>query len=206
MYSLENQQLTAKHKLFDISEVVGHQMSTINNTKSHFGTLPITSNQVELLLYFIKYILPSNDIVILLTVFSNELPKSLPISILEKILNEYKTFAQKPNSNSIEFKIKFNQIIKFNEIEFQKNLINNLNTDLNQIKNLMNNNLEQVLERNERIGLLVNKTDRINNLSNTFRSSTVKVKRKMWWNNFKFWFILSVSIIIALFVIYLIIR
>jgi hypothetical protein len=162
---------------------------------------------MDLFLYFIKDVLPTNDIVIVVTCFSPELPTSVPITVLEKALSEFKKHSEETgNYGQFEFKIKFNQIIKFHELEFQNNNINNINKDLSQVRNIMNDNIEQVLERSERINLLVNKTDRINNMSNNFRMSSVKAKRKAWWQKIKFWFIITVAAIIALFIIYALIR
>jgi vesicle-associated membrane protein 7 len=43
----------------------------------------------------------------------------------------------------------------------------------------------RVLERGERINLLVSKTDRMNNNSLVFRKRAANVQRSMWWKNVK---------------------
>ncbi|ODV73051.1 synaptobrevin family protein CYBJADRAFT_117739, partial [Cyberlindnera jadinii NRRL Y-1542] len=57
--------------------------------------------------------------------------------------------------------------------------------ELERTRQVMEDNIERVVERNERIGLLVDKTDRLTELSNGFRGSATRVKRAMWWHNFK---------------------
>lgn len=153
-------------------------------------------------MYFLKDILKnSNDLVTILAICPNNIPKSLPILLLDNIMREFLTYKQ-TNSSNIEFKIKFNQIIKFQIQQFNSNLINQSSNELNNLKYLLNNNIEQVMERNERIQLLVNKTDNLNTLSSTFKSNSTRVKRKFWWQNVKFWVFLSVSAVLV-FIVFL---
>lgn len=201
MYSHENHAVIAQYNLKDAGEIVASQSSVINASKSLVGNLPIQIHNLDLSLYYIKYILPTNDIVIVLTLFSSEIPKSFPINVLESLLKDYKEYRETTSSN-VEFKVRFNQIIKFHEAEFQRSYLELTKNDINQVRTVMNDNIEQVLERNERINLLVNKTDRINNMSNTFRTSAIKVKRKMWWQNIKFWAVLIFVALVLLFVLF----
>lgn len=75
-------------------------------------------------------------------------------------------------------------------------------SELNDLKKIMNDNVDRIMERNERIGLLVNKTDKINSNSNAFKRRTLLLKRKLWWNTIKFKAILA---FIVTFVGYLVI-
>ncbi|ODV63486.1 synaptobrevin family protein [Ascoidea rubescens DSM 1968] len=72
--------------------------------------------------------------------------------------------------------------------------------ELNNIKKIMNENINKIIERDERIGLLVNKTDKLNFNSNTFKKRTTHLKRKIWLNDLKFRLIVA---FIALFFLYL---
>jgi vesicle-associated membrane protein 7 len=58
-------------------------------------------------------------------------------------------------------------------------------TELNQVKNIMVQNVEQILSRGERIELLVDKTDVMAGQATAFRRGARNVRRQMWWRNTK---------------------
>lgn len=57
--------------------------------------------------------------------------------------------------------------------------------EIEQVKTIMIENVERVMERGERINLLVSKTDRMNNNAVEFRKRSSSVKRSMRWANVK---------------------
>lgn len=67
--------------------------------------------------------------------------------------------------------------------------------ELNQVKDIMVQNVEQILSRGERIELLVDKTDVMAGQATAFRRGARSVRRQMWWRNKK---ILGLSILVAL--------
>lgn len=68
-------------------------------------------------------------------------------------------------------------------------------TELNQVKDIMVQNVEQILSRGERIELLVDKTDTMANQATAFRRGARSVRRQMWWKNSK---ILALSVVVGL--------
>jgi vesicle-associated membrane protein 7 len=68
-------------------------------------------------------------------------------------------------------------------------------TELNQVKDIMVQNVEQILSRGERIELLVDKTDVMAGQATAFRRGARNVRREMWWRNRK---IVALSVIVAL--------
>lgn len=86
------------------------------------------------------------------------------------------------------------------DVEGGKNEVGELGKEIDQVRNIMVENVERLLERGERINLLVSKTDRMNNSSLQFRRRTVSVKRKFWWKNIK---LLALLIIVAMGIAYL---
>lgn len=58
-------------------------------------------------------------------------------------------------------------------------------TELNQVKDIMVQNVEQILSRGERIELLVDKTDTMASQATAFRRGARSVRRQMWWKNGK---------------------
>jgi vesicle-associated membrane protein 7 len=74
--------------------------------------------------------------------------------------------------------------------------------ELNQVKDIMVQNVEQILSRGERIELLVDKTDNMATQATAFRRGARTVRRQMWWRNSK---ILALSVLVALFLLYIIV-
>lgn len=57
--------------------------------------------------------------------------------------------------------------------------------EIEQVKDVMVHNIERVLERGERIELLVDKTDNLNQQAFAFKKRSTQLKRAMWWKNTK---------------------
>ncbi|RKO97566.1 hypothetical protein CXG81DRAFT_7021, partial [Caulochytrium protostelioides] len=53
--------------------------------------------------------------------------------------------------------------------------------DLDDVKATMAHNIERVMERGERLDVLVNKTDALTNASTMFRRTTRQVRNESWW-------------------------
>ncbi|KAJ7621317.1 VAMP/synaptobrevin-like protein [Roridomyces roridus] len=68
-------------------------------------------------------------------------------------------------------------------------------TELNQVKDIMVQNVEQILSRGERIELLVDKTDVMAGQATAFRRGARSVRRQMWWKNTK---VMALCVIVAL--------
>ncbi|CAL1710957.1 unnamed protein product [Somion occarium] len=58
-------------------------------------------------------------------------------------------------------------------------------SELAQVKDIMVQNVEQILSRGERIELLVDKTDSMASQATAFRRGARTVRRSMWWKNTK---------------------
>ena len=62
----------------------------------------------------------------------------------------------------------------------------------------MTRNIEGLLERGERIDLLVDKTDRLGGSAREFRVRSRGLKRKMWWKNVKLMALLGFVVVLIL--------
>jgi len=67
--------------------------------------------------------------------------------------------------------------------------------ELNQVKDIMVQNVEQILSRGERIELLVDKTDVMAGQATAFRRGARTVRRQMWWKDKK---VLGLSVLVGL--------
>ena len=63
--------------------------------------------------------------------------------------------------------------------------IGRVRAQINDVKDVMVQNIEKVLERGEKIELLVDKTDRLNQQAFKFERQSKRLKNAMWWKNMK---------------------
>ncbi|KAF9993539.1 hypothetical protein BGZ79_001764 [Entomortierella chlamydospora] len=79
--------------------------------------------------------------------------------------------------------------------------IKHVQGEIEQVKDVMVQNIERVLERGERIELLVDKTDNLNQQAFVFKRRSSMLKRTMWWKNVKLMVLLGVSIVVLTYLV-----
>eukprot|EP01114_Cavostelium_apophysatum_P001559 TRINITY_DN1135_c0_g1_i1.p1 TRINITY_DN1135_c0_g1~~TRINITY_DN1135_c0_g1_i1.p1 ORF type:complete len:272 (+),score=49.25 TRINITY_DN1135_c0_g1_i1:187-1002(+) len=70
--------------------------------------------------------------------------------------------------------------------------------EIEDAKAIMVKNIDKVLERGERIEMLVSKTEDLHQQSQSFKKKSTQLKRKMWWQNARLCIVLIVIVIIIL--------
>lgn len=68
-----------------------------------------------------------------------------------------------------------------------------------EVKDIMVQNIEKVLDRGEKIDMLVDRTAQLNMTAQRFQKNARDVRRTMWWRNVKVW---ALIVLIAAFVIW----
>ncbi|KAI7888672.1 synaptobrevin-domain-containing protein [Mucor mucedo] len=63
--------------------------------------------------------------------------------------------------------------------------------EIDQVTDIMTHNIERVLQRGERIDLLVDKTDGLSQQAFAFKKRSTILKRRMWWKNMKIMTLIS---------------
>ncbi|KAL0559289.1 hypothetical protein IC582_003890 [Cucumis melo] len=63
--------------------------------------------------------------------------------------------------------------------------LNRLKGEMSQVRNVMMDNIEKVLERGDRLALLVEKTTNIQGNAVRFRRQSRRYRNTLWWRNFK---------------------
>jgi vesicle-associated membrane protein 7 len=71
--------------------------------------------------------------------------------------------------------------------------------EIEDVRHIMTENIERVLERGERIDLLVDKTDRLGGSAREFRVRSRGLRRKMWWKNVRLMVLLGVVVAFLLY-------
>lgn len=77
--------------------------------------------------------------------------------------------------------------------------LNRLKGEMSQVRSVMIDNIDKVLERGDRLALLVEKTSTMQGNSIRFKSQSRRYRNTLWWRNFKF---MIVMVLILLFIIY----
>ncbi|CAG8177404.1 unnamed protein product [Penicillium salamii] len=72
--------------------------------------------------------------------------------------------------------------------------------EIDSVRDIMTENIDRVLERGERIDLLVDKTDRLGGSAHDFRLRSRGLRRRMWWKNTK---LMIMMVVVVIFLLYL---
>jgi len=78
--------------------------------------------------------------------------------------------------------------------------INLARSELASVKDIMIKNVGEILNRGERIELLLDKTDNLSAQSSAFRKRSQVLRRKMWWKNTR---MIALSALVVVIVIYI---
>ncbi|XP_060103335.1 vesicle-associated membrane protein 8-like [Heteronotia binoei] len=83
-------------------------------------------------------------------------------------------------------------------------VISTLQVHVDDVKNVMTQNIEKVLNREERLSELADRSGDLETAAHGFHKTTARVSRKMWWKNTKLIIIIAVVVlIIVVFIILL---
>ncbi|XP_066919357.1 uncharacterized protein [Clytia hemisphaerica] len=140
--------------------------------------------------------------------------KTMPYGYLAEIKNKFMggTLRERAfHCNAYELKHDFSPVLmqqmrRFNRGDVEANSkVKNLQKDVDTVKSVMTENIGKLLERGEKLDVLVDKTEDLSKSSESFARSAKKVRRKMWWQNKKMCLILSCVLFVILSIITLVI-
>ncbi|CAG5867719.1 unnamed protein product [Menidia menidia] len=76
-------------------------------------------------------------------------------------------------------------------------------SQVNEVKVILKDNINKVLERGDRLDELIGKTDDLQASADSFQRTSTRVARKYWWKNVKMMIIIGVVVLIVLILIIL---
>ncbi|TQS38648.1 hypothetical protein Golomagni_00842 [Golovinomyces magnicellulatus] len=130
-----------------------------------------------------------------LVVADSSLGRRIPFSFL---LETKKRFLEKYPVEATDFSTlpnygagSFNSELKKLMVEYattntvKQDAIQNLQGEVDNVRGIMSQNIDSLLERGERIDLLIDKTDRLGGTAHDFRIRTRGIRRQMRWNYVK---------------------
>ncbi|PSS00633.1 synaptobrevin [Coniella lustricola] len=141
-----------------------------------------------------------------LVIADSSLGRRVPFGFLFEIRKRF--FAQFPADSSDYADMphygagSFNAELKNLMVEYgttsggRDDAISNAQREIDDVRGIMTRNIEGLLERGERIDLLVDKTDRLGGSAREFRVRSRGLKRQMWWKNIKLMGLLALVVIL----------
>ncbi|XP_038896190.1 vesicle-associated membrane protein 711 [Benincasa hispida] len=129
--------------------------------------------------------------------------RRIPFAFLEDIHQRFvRTYGRAVHSaNAYGMNDEFSRVLS-QQMEYYSNdpnadRINRLKGEMSQVRNVMIENIDKVLERGDRLELLVDKTTNMQGNTMRFRKQARRFRNTVWWKNVK----LMVMLIILLLVI-----
>ncbi|CAL7936901.1 unnamed protein product [Xylocopa violacea] len=89
----------------------------------------------------------------------------------------------------------------YSESNQEIDVLANVLGDLDELKDIMSKNIDNVAMRGERLELLVNKTENLTANSVTFRKTSRNLARSLFWKNVKIYVIIGFILIVVIYVI-----
>ncbi|KAH6770207.1 vesicle-associated membrane protein 726 [Perilla frutescens var. hirtella] len=119
--------------------------------------------------------------------------RQLPIAFLERVKEDFnkrygggKAATAGQNSLNKEFGPKLKEHMQYCvDHPEEVNQLAKVQAQVSEVKGVMIENIEKVLDRGEKIELLVDKTEDLRSQAQDFRAQGTKLKRKMWFENMK---------------------
>ncbi|XP_059625139.1 vesicle-associated membrane protein 721-like [Cornus florida] len=131
--------------------------------------------------------------------------RQVPMAFLERVKDDFlsrygggKAATASANSLNKDFGSKLKEHMQYcidHPEEISK--LAKVKAQVSEVKGVMMENIEKVLDRGEKIELLVDKTENLHHQAQDFRNTGTKIRRKMWLQNMKIKLIV-LGILIAL--------
>ncbi|CAA0818658.1 Putative vesicle-associated membrane protein 726 [Striga hermonthica] len=136
--------------------------------------------------------------------------RQLPIAFLERVKDDFnkkygggKAATAGPNSLKRGFGPKLKEQMQYCVDHPEEiNQLAKVKAQVSEVKGVMMENIEKVLDRGEKIELLVDKTENLRSQAQDFRTQGTKIRRKMWYQNMKIKLIvfgIAVAIVLIIF-------
>ncbi|VAI38380.1 unnamed protein product [Triticum turgidum subsp. durum] len=140
--------------------------------------------------------------------FIESVGQQMPIAFLVRVKDDFskryaggKAATAAPSSLNREFGSKLKEHMQYCVDHPEEiNKLAKVQAQVSEVKNVMMENIEKVLDRGEKIELLVDKTENLRSQAQDFRQQGTQVRRKMWLQNMKIKLIV-LGIIVALILI-----
>lgn len=146
-----------------------------------------------------------------LVVADEEFGRQIPFAFLERVKEDFRKRyaggkADSANAHSLdkEFGPKLKDHMQYCvDHPDEMNKISKIKSQVAEVKGIMMDNIEKVLDRGEKIELLVDKTENLRFQADNFQRQGKQLRRKMWFQNMKVKLIVLAIIIVIIIIIWL---
>ena len=137
--------------------------------------------------------------------------RQIPFACLERIKDEFKSqyggLATDAIAHSLDrsFGPKIKAQMEYcanNPQELTK--VSRVQAQVSEVKNIMMDNIEKVLDRGEKIELLVDKTENLRFQADNFHRTGRALRQRMWWNKLKMQLMFASAFVMFIIVLFLI--
>jgi len=148
-----------------------------------------------------------DDYITYLCMADEEFGRRIPFAFLEDLKERFKaTYADRGKSAlayamNEDFSKIMKSVMEYYSLNPNADKINQLKGDVDEVKSVMVQNIEKVLERGERIELLVDKTTELSQSAFKFKKQSTALKRSMWFKNIKLTLLIIFIILIIAYAI-----
>jgi len=107
------------------------------------------------------------------------------------------------NALALSMNAQFSRVLeaKMNYFSYDPNSdkITAVQAEIDQLKMVTTEMIEQIIERNEKINILVEKTQTLSDDTYKFKDKTKVLKWKLWWRNIKCWICICCILLVVIF-------
>lgn len=133
--------------------------------------------------------------------------RRIPFAFLEEIHQRFvRTYGRavlsaQPYGMNDEFSRVLSQQMEYYSNDPNADRINRLKGEMSQVRNVMIENIDKVLERGDRLELLVDKTNNMQGNTVRFRKQARRFRSTVWWKNVKLTVALIVILILIVYIV-----
>eukprot|EP00620_Florenciella_sp_RCC1587_P017633 CAMPEP_0182558088 /NCGR_PEP_ID=MMETSP1324-20130603/1784_1 /TAXON_ID=236786 /ORGANISM="Florenciella sp., Strain RCC1587" /LENGTH=258 /DNA_ID=CAMNT_0024770247 /DNA_START=86 /DNA_END=863 /DNA_ORIENTATION=+ len=132
--------------------------------------------------------------------------RRIPFAFLETIKERFKSMYGDAIQTAIHFAMdkEFGPTLKAQMLHYNgpnADQMSEVNQKMDDVKNVMVQNIEMVLERGEKLELLVDKTEQLQSSADTFKFTSNKLKNVMFWKTVKFYAMVAALVAFVIIVI-----
>jgi len=176
-------------------------------TQSILDKIPATNSKMSYVYdrYLFHYIAENG--LVFMCMADEDFGRRVPFAFLEDVKNRFKSAYGDRGRTAMAYGMneEFSRVLS-RQMDYYSNnpgadRINEVRGEIAAVKDVMVHNIEKVLERGERMELLVDKTDSLNQQAFQFKKKSTQLKRAMWWKNTKLMLLLVFIVLAVLFFI-----
>jgi len=145
--------------------------------------------------YLFHYVCENNIIYMCIT--DDEFERSRAFlylsEIKKKFLSTFGDEAQKAIAYAMnnEFSLVLRNLMKHYSESKDIDTISRVHSELDELQDIMVRNIDNVLQRGEKVELLINKTENLSSSSVTFRTQSRNLQRSLFWKNVKLYCVIG---------------